>query len=128
MRVSILLPTFRGNYDSTLLGITNHISKENRISNKSLINQQDCNKFIITHGTDTMMETANYISERITDKLIVITGAMRPEQFTNSDAAINLGCAITTANLMHKGVFIAMHGIVKLHSEMKRDLKSGKYY
>jgi L-asparaginase len=86
------------------------------------------NKFIITHGTDTMIETATHLKERIRDKLIIITGAMRPERFSNSDAAINVGCAIATANLMENGVFIAMHGVVKMETEIKRDLETGKYY
>lgn len=74
------------------------------------------------------METAAYLSQRVGDKLIVITGAMLPERFSNSEAPINLGCAIATANLIEKGVFIAMHGIVKVYSEIKRDLVTGKYY
>jgi L-asparaginase/Glu-tRNA(Gln) amidotransferase subunit D len=53
---------------------------------------------------------------------------MRPERFSNSDAAINVGCAIATANLMENGVFIAMHGVVKMETEIKRDLETGKYY
>lgn len=104
------------------------ITDQDRQDLTDLINSQDSNKFIITHGTDTMMETATYLSERIGDKLIVITGAMRPERFSNSEAPINLGCAIATANLIEKGVFIAMHGIVKTHSEINRNLETGKYY
>ena len=44
-----------------------------------MINNLKCDKVIVTHGTDTMVETASYLAERIADKLIVITGAMRPE-------------------------------------------------
>jgi len=104
------------------------ITEEDRKSLVELIQNHKQNKFIITHGTDTMMETATFLKERIKDKLIVITGAMRPERFSNSEASINVGCAIATANLMEKGVFIAMHGIVKIESEIKRDLETGKYY
>lgn len=92
-----------------------------------LLNHKET-KFIITHGTDTMIETASLLNDRIKDKLIVITGAMRPERFSDSEAAINIGCAIATANLMEKGVFIAMHGIVKEVAEIKRNLDTGKYY
>jgi len=56
-----------------------------------------------------MIATAKFLSQTIQNKLIVITGAMRPERFSNSDAAINLGCAIAAANLEQTGVFIAMH-------------------
>ena len=75
-----------------------------------------------------MIKTADYIDSNIKDKLIVITGAMRPEKFTDSDAPINLGSAIATASLSKNGVYIAMNGLVKKSKEMKRDLKTGKYY
>ncbi len=104
------------------------ITEEDRNSLAELILNHKANKFIITHGTDTMMETATFLKERIKDKLIVITGSMRPERFSNSEAAINVGCAIATANLMEKGIFIAMHGVVKIDTEIKRDLETGKYY
>ncbi|MGK0447370.1 MAG: L-asparaginase [Polaribacter sp.] len=104
------------------------ITEEDRNSLAKLIQSHKENKFIITHGTDTMIETATHLKERIRDKLIIITGAMRPERFSNSDAAINVGCAIATANLMENGVFIAMHGVVKMETEIKRDLETGKYY
>ncbi len=93
-----------------------------------LIKTQKEDKIIVTHGTDTMVETATYLNGKIKDKLIVITGAMRPERFSNSEASVNVGCAIATANLLQKGVFIAMHGIVKPFNEIKRNLETGKYY
>ena len=93
-----------------------------------LIEKQEESKIIITHGTDTMIETASYLDERIKDKLIIITGAMLPERFKNSEAELTLGTAIGAANSLNKGVFIAMHGIVKPFREINRDLDSGKYF
>ena len=61
-------------------------------------------------------------------KKIIITGAMRPERFSNSDAAVNLGTAIGAAASLPAGVFIAMHGVVKPFTDIKRDLTTGKYY
>jgi L-asparaginase len=104
------------------------ITDQDRKNLADLINSHGGKKFIITHGTDTMMETATYLDKKVGDKLVVITGAMRPERFSNSEAPINLGCAIAAANLIEKGVYIAMHGIVKAHSKIKRDLETGKYY
>ena len=75
-----------------------------------------------------MLETATFLAEHISDNLIVITGAMRPERFSDSDAPINVGCAIAAANLAPNGVYIAMHGIVKRHDEMQRDFNTGKYH
>lgn len=53
---------------------------------------------------------------------------MRPEQFSNSDASVNIGVAIGAINLLDKGVYIAMHGIVKPSDKIRRDLKTGKYF
>lgn len=104
------------------------ITNQDRQHLVDVINSQNCNKFIITHGTDTMIETANYLSNRVKDVCIIITGAMRPERFSNSDASTNLGCAIATAHLIEKGIFITMNGIVKKHTEVKRNLKTGQFY
>ena len=83
-------------------------------------------KIIITHGTDTMLETAKVLSE-IKDKTIVITGAMRPERFSNSDAPINPGLAICAVQTLESGVFIAMHGLVLRWDQCMRDLKTGQF-
>ena len=104
------------------------MTDEDRQKIFEMILEEDCQRVIVTHGTDTMLETANYLAERLTDRLIVLTGAMRPERFSNSEAPINLGAAIATVNLMEKGVFLAMHGIVKPHDQVQRDPQTGKYF
>jgi L-asparaginase len=93
-----------------------------------IISAKYYNKIIITHGTDSMIETATFIGNQVKDKLVILTGAMLPERFSNSEAPINLGSAIAAANLLGQGVFIAMHGVVKPFDEIKRDLKTGKFY
>jgi L-asparaginase len=97
-----------------------------------LIKGDQNDKFIITHGTDTMKETAQFLAHHLEqeskEKLVVITGSMRPERFSDSDAPINVGCAIAAINLCDHGVFLAMHGIVKKHDEMQRDPSTGKYH
>ena len=103
------------------------ITEEDREVLARLIEDSDNRRFIITHGTDTMIETADYLNSRIKDKLVVITGAMLPQNFRNSDAEVNLGCAIATANLINSGIFIAMHGIVKPAMSISRDMETGKY-
>lgn len=81
---------------------------------------------IITHGTDTMIETAIFL-QSIPNKTIVLTGAMRPERFSNSDASIHIGMAITAVQILPFGVYIAMHGnILKAH-EASRDLETGQF-
>ncbi len=72
----------------------------------------DLNKhIIITHGTDTMIETAKRL-KLISGKVIVLTGSMQPARFKTSDAAFNVGCAITAVQSLSPGVYIAMNGCV----------------
>lgn len=85
-------------------------------------------RFIITHGTDTMPETAEFIAEQVHNKLIILTGAMRPERFTNSDADINIGGAIAACSVLQTGVYIFMHGILKPYDKINRDMETGQYY
>jgi len=64
---------------------------------------------VITHGTDTMVETANTLSA-IPNKTIVLTGSMQPARFKNSDAVFNIGCAIAAVQALPHGVYITMNG------------------
>ena len=93
-----------------------------------LILRLEATKFVVTHGTDTLLETAEFLRKHTSGKLIVLTGAMRPERFYNSDAPINIGTAIAVASFREEGVYVAMHGRVKPSSEMKRDPETGKFY
>lgn len=68
---------------------------------------------VITHGTDTMVETALYLVENSNNfkgKAIVLTGAMRPFKLGHSDASFNIGSAIMAVQLASPGVYIAMNG------------------
>lgn len=66
-------------------------------------------KFVITHGTDTMIDTAKVL-EGIPGKTIVLTGSMYPARFRDSDAVFNLGCAVIAAQTLQPGIYIAMNG------------------
>jgi L-asparaginase len=66
---------------------------------------------LITHGTDTMTETAARL-EGLTDKVIVLTGSMLPARFRSSDAVFNLGCAVGALQVLPPGVYVAMNGQV----------------
>ena len=68
-------------------------------------------KIIISHGTDTMIKTANRLSA-IKNKVIILFGAAKPEKFYDSDARFNLGVAIGAINLLDNGLYIAMNGRV----------------
>ncbi len=65
---------------------------------------------VITHGTDTMTETAAAVAGEITDKTVVLTGAMIPYAFGSSDGLFNLGSALSFVQVLPHGVYIAMNG------------------
>lgn len=70
-----------------------------------------CNRIIITHGTDTMVETAKTLSP-IKDKIIVLTGAMEPARFKSSDAVFNLGSAVAAVQTLPNGTYLSISGRV----------------
>lgn len=79
---------------------------------------------VITHGTDTMTLTARALSE-IVDKAIVLTGALEPARFSESDAAFNLGMAFATAQVASAGIYIAINGSVFRAEDVVKDRELG---
>ena len=67
-------------------------------------------RIVITHGTDTMVETARAIAEGTAGKTVVLTGAMIPYAFGSSDGLFNLGSALSFAQVLPPGVYVAMNG------------------
>ena len=84
-------------------------------------------QIVITHGTDTMVETAAVLGEAGLAKTIVLTGAMVPYVFSNSDAVFNLGCAVTAVQLLPHGVFIAMNGRVFAWDKVRKNKEVGLF-
>ena len=86
------------------------MSKDDR---KYIINKcknEKTDRIIITHGTDTMVETAKLLAEKITDKTVIFTGAMIPIKFGSSDGLFNLGSALSFVQTLEPGVYITMNG------------------
>ncbi len=87
----------------------------------------DESRIVITHGTDTMVETSQVLAARIKDKTIVLLGAMVPYQFKNSDALFNLGCAIAAVQTLGNGVYITMNGKVFNYDEVVKNKEAGEF-
>ena len=87
-----------------------HMNDEDRetIARNCLKAKED--RILITHGTDTMVETAAVLARRVKDKTIVLTGAMVPYTFGSSDGMFNLGSALAFLQLLPSGVYIVMNG------------------
>ncbi len=84
-------------------------------------------QIVITHGTDTMVETSQVLATGIKDKTIVLLGAMVPYQFKNSDALFNLGCAITAVQTLGNGVYITMNGKIFNYDEVIKNRELGEF-
>ena len=81
---------------------------------------------LITHGTDTMTVTAAGLAD-IPDKVIVLTGAMQPARFRDSDALFNLGLAVGALNTLRHGVYIAMSGRVFPADQVRKNRLAGRF-
>ncbi len=81
---------------------------------------------VITHGTDTMTNTAAALAA-IPNKTIVLTGALSPALFKNSDAMFNIGAALTAAQTKPPGVYIAMNGMVYDHDKVRKDVENNRF-
>jgi L-asparaginase len=87
------------------------ITEEDRAQIVEHVRRATFSRIVITHGTDTMTVTAAALAP-IADKTIVLTGALAPARFSESDAAFNLGMAFATAQTAAPGVYIAINGSV----------------
>jgi L-asparaginase len=83
-------------------------------------------RVVITHGTDTMTESASVLAA-IKDKTIVLTGALAPARFAESDASFNLGMAFAAAQCLPSGVYIAMNGQVFTAGHVRKDRNNGRF-
>lgn len=85
------------------------MTEEDRQIIYNVCKEVENNKIIITHGTDTMVKTAEKL-DPLKDKVIILVGAAKPERFHDSDAAFNIGTALGAINILNKGIYIAMNG------------------
>ncbi len=84
-------------------------------------------RIVITHGTDTMAETAEVLGRGLSGKTVVLTGAMRPYRFGSSDGLFNLGSALSFAQALPPGVYVAMNGLVFTWDDVKKDRRLGVF-
>ncbi|MAD34675.1 MAG: asparaginase [Planctomycetes bacterium] len=103
------------------------ITDEDRAALAALIADDPNDHVVVTHGTDTLLETAAFLADRVGGKRVVLTGAMRPERFSDSDAPLNLGCAVGALQLADPGVYVAMHGVVGRYDQVRRSADTHRF-
>ena len=83
-------------------------------------------RILITHGTDTMVESGNAL-QPISGKTIVLTGALQPALFKTSDAMFNIGCGITAVQTLASGVYIAMSGRIFDCARVRKNHQTNRF-
>ncbi len=102
------------------------ITKEDRQALRDAIEASDAQYILITHGTDTMVDTAQFIGEQ-GEKRIVLTGSMQPAAFKDTDAVFNIGSAIGALSIAAPGVYIAMSGKVYPAGDVFKNYDSKRF-
>ena len=90
-------------------------------------NECEETQIVITHGTDTMSNTAKFLAEQVKNKTVVLTGAMIPIKFGSSDGLFNLGSALAFAQTLPAGVYVAMNGRYFNWDNVRKNRESGVF-
>jgi L-asparaginase len=91
------------------------------------VNNCDESQIVITHGTDTMAETAQMLTKAVKNKTVILTGAMIPIKFGSSDGLFNLGSALAFAQTLQPGVYVAMNGRYFLGNNVRKNKQTGMF-
>ncbi len=102
------------------------LTNDDRQAIHDAVAASDADKILVTHGTDTMVQTGMVLAD-ITDKTIVLTGAMQPATLRNSDAEFNVGFALAATQTLPHGVYIAMNGEVFDPATTKKDRAAHRF-
>ena len=102
------------------------LTDDDRLELTNYIAEDDADLYVVTHGTDTMVETANALAG-IPLKTIVLTGALSPARFKTTDAVFNVGMAVAAVQTVEPGVYIAMSGQVFPAGSVRKNRKENRF-
>ena len=103
-----------------------HMDDNDRAQIRAAIERQPHRHVLVTHGTDTMVETARALGG-IAGKVIVLTGAHNPALFKGSDAVFNIGCAVGAVQSLPDGVYIAMNGRIWDPARVHKNVAANRF-
>jgi len=103
-----------------------HITDADRELIRQAIAAQEVRHVLITHGTDTMVDTARVLAD-LSDKTIVLTGALNPARFRGSDAEFNIGTAVGAVQALPPGVYIAMNGRIWDPARVRKNVEANRF-
>ena len=117
---------FRFNVIPILRKDSLHIDAADRELMRATIAAQEARHVLVTHGTDTMVDTAKVLAQ-VAGKTIVLTGALNPAGFRGSDAEFNIGTAVGAVQSLPPGVYIAMNGRVWDPSRVRKNVAANRF-
>ena len=103
-----------------------HLDQGDRALIRATIERQPHRHVLVTHGTDSMV-TTGMVLRSITDKTLVMTGALSPARFRGSDAEFNIGCAIGAVQCLPAGVYIAMNGLIWDPAKVRKNVAANRF-
>ncbi len=128
--IAMVLRDLSLNIDYSVSSLMQKDSLEMNDADRQVILQQveaaEEDKIIITHGTDTMTDTAAALAT-IKNKTVVLTGALQPALFKNSDAMFNIGCAIAAVQTLPANIYIAMNGQIFTHDNVRKNVELNRF-
>lgn len=102
------------------------LTEDDRVELRRYIEGDDQRRYVVTHGTDTMVETAKAL-EGLPERTIVLTGALSPARFKSTDAVFNVGMAVAAVQTVAPGVYIAMNGEVFRSGEVRKNREQNRF-
>ena len=103
-----------------------HLDDEDRELVRATIAAQSTRHVLVTHGTDSMVETARVLAT-VADKTIVLTGALSPARFRGSDAEFNIGTAVGAVQTLPPGTYIAMNGRIWDPARVRKNVDANRF-
>ena len=103
-----------------------HLDAGDRALIRAAIERQPHRHVLVTHGTDTMVDTAQAL-HGVDGKVIVLTGALNPALFKGSDAVFNIGCAVGAVQTLSDGVYIAMNGRIWNPNQVRKNREANRF-
>jgi L-asparaginase len=103
-----------------------HLTDDDRELICSTAQNSSSQHILITHGTDTMVETARVL-RKVQDKVMVLTGALNPARFQSSDAVFNIGTAVGAVQTLGAGVYIAMNGRIWDPQQVRKNVEANRF-
>jgi L-asparaginase len=103
------------------------LTDEDREVIVAAVRDATCERFLITHGTDTMLQTAELLQRRVPEKVAVLTGAMQPAISRTSDAFFNIGFAFCAAQQLPPGAYVAMNGRIFVPGRARKNVEMGRF-